>query len=153
MIFIFVFWYISLVSIPKESSPQIKFGIIQISTPYIWANPVDIDLLITDEIEQAIDDLEWMKKYSSVSSNSFSSTTIELDNDTNTDAFINKVRTAIASVNLPEWAEEPKITELSAESDRIFNLLLYAPAEDVCSISTLKDMAIDDQGFITYTME
>lgn len=142
MVFTFAFWLISLIAIPKESSPQIKFGIIQISTAYIGANPVDIDDLITDEIEQAIDDLEWMKKYSSVSSNSFSSTTIELENDTDTDTFINKLRTAIANVRLPEWAEDPKITELSTESDRMFNLLLYAPA-DLYSTSTLKDMAIE----------
>lgn len=141
MVFIFAFWIISLLRIPKESSPQIKFGIIQISTAYIGANPIDIDLLITDEIEQTIDDLEWMKKYSSVSSNSFSITTIELENETDTDTFINKVRTAIANAKLPEWAEDPKITELSTESDRMFNLLLYAPG-DLYSASTLKDMAI-----------
>lgn len=141
MLFIFGLWFLSLQSIPKESSPQIKFGIVQISTVYIWANPVDIDTLITDKVEQSIDDLEGMKKYSSVSSNSFSSTTIELDNETDTDAFINKVRTAIANVSLPEWAEEPKITELSSESDRMFNLLLYAPAE-LYDLSTLKDVAV-----------
>lgn len=142
MVFIFAFWLISLRSIPKESSPQIKFGIIQVSTAYIGANPVDIDTLITDEIEQAIDDLEWMKKYSSVSSNSFSNTTIELENDTDTDTFINKLRTAVTNAKLPEWAEDPKITELSTESDRMFSLLLYAPA-DLYSTSTLKDMAIE----------
>jgi multidrug efflux pump subunit AcrB len=43
-----------------------------------------------------------MKKYSSVSSNSFSITTIELENETDTDTFINKVRTAIANAKLPE---------------------------------------------------
>jgi multidrug efflux pump subunit AcrB len=141
IIFIFWLWLLSLQSIPKESSPQIKFGIIQISTSYIWANPVDIDELITEKIEDAIDDLEGMKKYSSVSSNSFSITTIELENDTDTDAFINKVRTALANVLLPEAAEDPNITELSVESDQMFSLLLYAPS-DLYDLSTLKDRAV-----------
>jgi multidrug efflux pump subunit AcrB len=141
MIFIFWLGLASLRSIPKESSPQIKFGIVQISTAYIGANPVDIDALITEKIEDAIDDLEGMKKYSSVSSNSFSSTTIELENDTDTDAFVNKVRTALANVSLPEATEDPNISELSVESDQMFNLLLYAPA-DLYDLSTLKDRAV-----------
>lgn len=140
MILIFGLWLLSLQSIPKESSPQIKFGIVQITTTYIGANPVDIDTLITEEIEQAIDDLEWIKKYSSISANSVWITTIELENDVDTDAFVNKVRTAIANVNLPEAADDPKITELSTESDRMFNLLLYGP-EDLYSVSALKDIA------------
>lgn len=150
MIFIFWLWLLSLQSIPKESSPQIEFGIVQISTAYIWANPVDIDALITDKIEQAIDDLEGMKKYSSVSSNSFSSTTIELENETDTDAFINKVRTAIANVAIPEAAEDPKITELTTESDRMFNLLLYAPA-DLYDLSSLKDKAVQIKDILIST--
>lgn len=150
VLFIFWLWFLSLSSIPKESSPQIKFGIVQISTFYIWANPVDIDALITEKIEQSIDDLEGMKKYSSVSSNSFSLTTIELKNETDTDTFINKVRTAIANVALPEWTEDPKITELSTESDRMFNLLLYAPA-DLYDVSTLKDSAVQLKDILLWT--
>jgi len=150
MIFIFWLWLLSLQSIPKESSPQIKFGIVQISTAYVWANPVDIDSLITDKIEQSIDDLEGMKKYSSVSSNSFSSTTIELDNETDTDTFINKVRTAIANVAIPEAAEDPKISELSTESDRMFTLLLYAPS-DLYDLSSLKDKAVQIKDILIST--
>ena len=152
LLIISIFWLgiLSLQSIPKESSPQIKFGIVQISTVYIWANPVDIDTLITDKIEEAIDDLEGMKKYSSVSSNSFSNTTIELENETDTDTFINKVRTAIANVALPEWAEDPKISELSTESDRMFNLLLYAPT-DLYDLSTLKDAAVQIKDIVSST--
>ena len=46
----------SLVAIPKESAPDIKFGIINISTVYLGVNPTDMDNLITEEIEQAMQD-------------------------------------------------------------------------------------------------
>gem|GEM_PF-6703180 len=91
-----------------------------------------------------------MKKYSSVSSNSFSSTTIELDNETDTDTFINKVRTAIANVAIPEAAEDPKISELSTESDRMFTLLLYAPS-DLYDLSSLKDKAVQIKDILIST--
>ncbi len=44
----------SLLSIPKESSPDIKFGIVQISTVYTGVAPEEIDALITTRIEKEI---------------------------------------------------------------------------------------------------
>ena len=40
----------ALLSITKESSPNIKFGIINIVTVFPGASPVDVDSLITDKI-------------------------------------------------------------------------------------------------------
>jgi len=48
----------SLFSIPKESSPDIKFGIIRISTIYSGVNPEDMDSLITEKIEDEIENIE-----------------------------------------------------------------------------------------------
>ena len=58
----------SLVTIPKESTPDIEFGIISVVTPYIGVNPVDIDNLITEKIEKEIKDIDGVKKVSSTSS-------------------------------------------------------------------------------------
>jgi multidrug efflux pump subunit AcrB len=48
----------ALFSIPKESTPDIKFGIISISTIYPGVNPTDIDNIITQKIEKEIKGLE-----------------------------------------------------------------------------------------------
>jgi len=48
----------SLVILPKESSPTIKFGIVQVTTVYPGANPVDIDDIITEKIEDSVKDLK-----------------------------------------------------------------------------------------------
>jgi multidrug efflux pump subunit AcrB len=58
----------SLYTIPKESSPDIEFGIISISTVYPGVNPIDIDAIITDKIESELEGLEGIKKISSSSS-------------------------------------------------------------------------------------
>jgi len=49
---------LSLIAIPKESSPDIKFGLINIATIYPGVSPIDVDQLITQEIEQAIKDIK-----------------------------------------------------------------------------------------------
>jgi multidrug efflux pump subunit AcrB len=55
-------------TIPKESAPDIKFGIVGITTVYPGANPVDIDDVITTKIEEEIKDLDGIDKIESNSS-------------------------------------------------------------------------------------
>jgi len=55
----------AMISIPKESSPDIKFGIIAISTSYPGVNPEDMDSLITEKIENEIQDIEGINKTNS----------------------------------------------------------------------------------------
>ncbi len=49
---------LAVVSIPKESSPSVKLGIISIATIYPGTNPVDMDSLVTDKLYKAIKDLK-----------------------------------------------------------------------------------------------
>lgn len=123
--FILLTWIFSLYSIPKESSPDIKFGIISIVTTYKWANPEDIDNLITEKIEKEIKDIDWIKKITSNSSVWFSSTTIELYNNVDTNNVLVDVNDAIDKIKLPEDAEDPIVWEISSNSDLLFQVLLY----------------------------
>lgn len=55
LIFLIIFSGIySLFSIPKESSPDIEFWIIGITTSYVWVNPNDIDSLITEKLKMKL---------------------------------------------------------------------------------------------------
>ena len=66
-------------TIPKESSPDVKFGIVSVTTVYPWANPVDIDDVVTSKIEDEIKDLDGIDKIESTSSLWVSSVVITLD--------------------------------------------------------------------------
>ena len=57
-----------VLSIPKESSPDIKFGIAQIGTAYPGASPEDIDSTITTRIEKGIQSVQGIDKIESSSS-------------------------------------------------------------------------------------
>jgi len=57
----------NLISIPKESSPDIKFGIIQIGTAYTGVAPEEIDTLITSRIEKEIQSIQGVDKMESSS--------------------------------------------------------------------------------------
>lgn len=120
----------SLYIIPKESSPDISFGMISINTVYQWVNPQDIDNLITDKIESAVKDIDWVKKVSSVSAVGFSNTMIELENDADITQALVDAKDAVDKVDLPREAEDPMVTEISTDNELMFMVLLYGD-EDI----------------------
>lgn len=128
----------SLLTIPKESNPDIKFGIIAITTIDIWVNPDDIDSLITEKIEKEIKDIDWIKKITSVSAVWMSSTTIELFNDVDVSVALTDIKDAVNKVSLPEWAEDSDVIEISSSNELMFEVLLYWPEDDFSQFDLLQ---------------
>lgn len=115
----------SLISIPKESSPEIDFGVISVSTIYQWATPQDVDNLITEKLEKSIKNIEWISKISSTSNAWMSSIIIEFDNDADMVQATTDVKDAVDSTNLPSDAEEPRIQDISINNEMMFSVVLY----------------------------
>lgn len=126
-IILLVFYGIySLLVIPKESTPDIKFGIVSVTTVYPGANPIDVDDLVTTEIEDKIKELQWIDAIQSSSSVGFSQITITLENETNTKDFIASVQQEINKVQLPTEATDPAVAEISTDNEVLFQMMLYA---------------------------
>ncbi len=116
---------VSLMAIPKESSPTIEFGIISITTVYPGVNPVDMDSLVTEEIEAAVKDIDGIDKIDSSSRVGIASTTLTLKNDANTREVLTDVKAEVDKVRLPADAEDPNVTEISTDNQLMFQVLLY----------------------------
>ena len=121
----------SLFTIPKESAPDIKFGIIAINTLYTGVSPEDIDSLITTEIESEIRDLDGIDKIESRSSLGFSNIVVTLDTNADTSELLAKIRDAIDKASLPSEAEDPEVTEISSDNEMVFSAFLSAKPEDI----------------------
>jgi len=126
--------------IPKESSPEIEFGIIQVTTIYPGVNPVDMDSLITEKIEQWLEGIGGVKKITSSSAIGVANTTIELDNETDTSTALVEIKDAVDKTQLPSDAEDPIVTEISIDNERMFNVLLYGDA-DIFTQAYLRERA------------
>lgn len=118
-------WIFSMINIPKESSPDIEFWVISISTIYQWATPQDIDSLITEKIENNIKDIDWIKKITASSSSSISSLIVELENDANTDKVKTDIEDEISKTSLPQNAEDPEVQDISVNNEMMFSIILY----------------------------
>jgi multidrug efflux pump len=126
--------------IPKESSPEIEFGIIQVTTIYPGVNPLDMDTLVTEKIEQSLEGIEWVKKITSTSAIGVANTIIELTNDADTSKALVDIKDAVDKTQLPSDAEDSIVTEISIDNERMFNVLLYGPA-DIFTQAYLRERA------------
>lgn len=122
---IVVAWAFSLYSIPKESSPDIEFWIINVAVVYPWVNPEDMDSLITEKIETEIEDIDWIKKISSTSWVWSSLVSIELETDAITREVLTDIKDKVDNISFPEDAEDPVVVEVSSNSELIYETLLY----------------------------
>ena len=102
IIFIIILGSMSLVLIPKESSPDIDFGIISINTVYTGVSPEDVDALISTKIEDELDDVDGIKKITSTSRLGVSSMVIELEPDVDVSKALQNIKDAVDDARLPD---------------------------------------------------
>lgn len=144
-----LYWMFSLWQIPKESAPDIKFGIIWINTIYTWVDPKSIDDLITSKIEAEIKDLEWIKKISSSSSLWISSITVELDTWVNTRDLLTDIKDNVDKASLPSDAEDPNVSEISTQNELLFWVYLYSKNKDI-PLSELYEKWVTLQNYLEW---
>lgn len=133
----------ALYSIPKESSPDIKFWIINIAVTYPWVNPEDMDSLVTEKIEAEIEDLDWIKKITSTSSVWTSLVVVELETWVDTRNLLTDIKDNVDKVTLPEDASDPVVVEVSSNNTLIYEALIYWDADkfdDFTLIRKAKDI-------------
>lgn len=113
-----------ILSIPKESSPDIDFGIVQVGTAYVGVSPEEIDSLITTRIEKEIKNINGIDKIESSSRQGFSSIVITLKAEADTNKVVQDIKDGVNRANLPEDALEPSVNEISTDSQQLFSVFL-----------------------------
>lgn len=141
LIVIILAGFYSLFSLPKESEPEVRVPYAVINTIYPGATPLDVENQITDKIEEKIDGLENLNRYTSNSGQGFSSIFVEYNAEADLQESFNKLREAVdnAEPNLPDEAESPVVTEINFNDMPIATYSLSGSYSD----QELKDFADD----------
>lgn len=124
-ILILIAWITALFLIPKESTPEIKIGMINVTVNYSGVNPVDIDSLITEKIEDEVKDIEWVKEMTSNSSLWLSLVTLELEPWVDTSKVLTDVKDKVDNIQFPDDADDANVTEVSTNDTLLYNALIY----------------------------
>lgn len=106
----------SLVTIPKESSPEVRVPVGIVTTIIPGASPEDVERLVTNEIEEQLQgNLPDVRTITSVSSEGVSNITAEFAAEADLDSSIQDLRDEVSKVigELPSDAETPIVSEVN----------------------------------------
>ncbi|MDX1439966.1 MAG: efflux RND transporter permease subunit, partial [Rubricoccaceae bacterium] len=137
---------LSYISIPKESSPQIEFAMIVVTTVYPGASPNDIESIITQKIEQEVAVITGIDEIRSTSTEGVSTVIIEFVPDKDVSEAAQEVREKVdlAKPEFPSDVEDPLVSEIDFSEFPIMSVNLLSSG----SLSRLRDTAEDLQDIL-----
>jgi len=115
IIVLVTFGIYSLVIIPKESAPEVIVPIGIVTTIYPGASASEIEELVTNKLEDEIENIDNLDKLTSASKDGVSNITAEFSANANIDKSIQNLKDAVDRVknNLPNDAKDPIVTEVN----------------------------------------
>lgn len=125
---------LALVSIPKESAPEVQIPMGIITTVLPGASAEDMERLVTNKIEDRVLGVENVSKVTSTSGDGVSSITVEFNAQADIDKSIQLLKDEVAKVEpeLPTEAEDPTVSDINFADQPILLISLsgdLAPAE------------------------
>ena len=132
----------TLITIPKESNPDITVPFVYVSVMHDGISPEDADALIYKPLEKELRSLDGLKEMVSTATSGHLSITLEFYTDVNIDTALLDVRQKVddAKGELPADSKEPKVKEINVAlfpvmvvtlSGEVNESALYAVAEDL----------------------
>lgn len=117
----------SYVTLPRESSPDIKVPLVTIAVPWPEASPEDVESSVTVPLERELKNLKGLDELTSVSVEGASILTCKFDPDIKVEEALQKVREKydVAKVEFPTDVEDETISELSFSEFPIMIVTLY----------------------------
>jgi multidrug efflux pump subunit AcrB len=139
-ILIVVMGVISYQSLPKDSYPEIEQPIVYIGTPYPGNSPVDIENLVTRELEKELNTISEVEEIKSTSVQDYSTIIVEFQAETDIEDALQKAKDAVdrAKPELPsDLPQDPNVFEMNFSEFPIMNINLSGEY----SISELEEFA------------
>ena len=127
----------SAISINKEVFPSFELNLIKVRVSYPGGAPQEIEEGITIKIEEAVKDLQGVKKITSVASDSSGSVTIEVEDGIDPAQVLNEVKLRVDTIStFPDSIERPQVYRIRPTQDVIW-LSIYGDAP----LTELKELA------------
>lgn len=123
----------SLITIPKESAPEVIVPVGIVTTTFPGAPAADIETLITNEIERGLTSLENVKDITSTSREGVSSVVVEFEADADLDESIQSLKDEVDTIkqDLPDDANDPFVGEVNFVDQPILTIALAADMSDI----------------------
>lgn len=122
----------SIYAIPKESAPEVVIPVGIVTTVLPGAPALDVEKLVTEEIESNLTNLENVANITSISREGVSSITVEFEAEANLESSILDLKDEVeaAQPELPETAQDSVVTEVDFVDQPILTLSIAADISD-----------------------
>lgn len=132
----------TLITIPKESNPDITVPIVYVSVQHDGISPSDADKLLYKQLEKELQSVDGLKEMKSTATLGYLAVTLEFETDVDIDKALQDVRQRVsdAKKGLPKDSQEPKVKEINVAlfpvmlvtlSGKVSEAELYAVAKDL----------------------
>jgi len=109
------------VYINLEEFPNAETGWLRVRTTYPGSSPADVELEVTNKIEDALKSIVGIKSMSSTSSENRSNITISIDEDEDNEKVYNDIVDAVNGVgDLPDDVDTPSVNQFNPKMKPIF---------------------------------
>ena len=137
----------SLLRLPVRELPDVDSAVVSVLTTYTGAAPGIVDTEITELVEGAVAGIAGIKSISSESRRGRGRTMIEFEPDRDIDEAANDVRDAVARVrgDLPDEADEPRITKSDSDSDPVMRIAITSDRLSGAEITDYAERFIVDR--------
>jgi multidrug efflux pump subunit AcrB len=110
MFLIIVAGLISASSIRTETNPRFDLNMIEVRVPYLGAAPQEVEEGVVLKVEQAIQDLQGIKRIRSSAREGSGTVTIEVDPEADLTQVLSEVKTRVDAIStFPALTEKPLI--------------------------------------------
>ena len=131
----------SLMSIKRDVFPDVEFGEFVITTIYPGASPEDVELNVTNRIEEELAEIAGLDRYTSYSMENMSTINVLIDpNVSDQDDVRREIREAVNRISdlPPEIEEEPSVVEIETA---IFPVIEVGLSSNTVDYRILRDEA------------
>ncbi|MDE0988026.1 MAG: efflux RND transporter permease subunit [Pseudomonadales bacterium] len=129
--------FISLATMHKEEFPNIEPGIVQIQIPYLGAAPEEVEEAVCIRVEEAIEGVDGMDRFSSTSREGMCSVMVEVSQNADITTVLNDIKGKVDAIStFPAETEKPIVSSMQFRGQTI-SLAVHGKTDE----ATLKLLA------------
>jgi multidrug efflux pump subunit AcrB len=114
MAFIIAAGLLTIPAITKEIFPEFNLDLLSVSVRYLGAAPEEVEEGVCIKVEEAIQDLEGIKKIESTASEGIGTVMVELEPGADSRELLNDIKARVDAIEtFPEETEKPVVSELT----------------------------------------
>lgn len=143
MMMIIISGLFMLGQVQKQMFPEIELNIISIQVPYLGAAPQEVEQGVLIRIEDAIKDVDGIKRISATAREGLGSVTIEIENSYDVQVVMDEIKMRVDAIpSFPQQIEKPTIYQLRPQREVIW-IAVYGDMDEAMQKELAKQIRDD----------